>query len=748
MPADDSDTELLRSELFSIEQLKRHAVTLASQHKIDLHPGPDKLLLRLADNARILLKTYDMVTSAAMSGQRVVPAEAWLLDNYYLIEQQINQARRHLPRGYSRQLPRLADGPSAGFPRIYALALALISHMDGRVDSDNTTQFVAAYQSVESLKLGELWAFPIMLQLALLENLRRVALRIAHRREERDTAIAWADRMLSTAEKEPNQLIQLLAKFAKADVPLTAPFVEEFYARLQAQGSVMSFVQTWLEQKLIEQGVTATQLSAISGRTAATNQLSIANSIGSLRFIGATNWMDYVESLSEVEKTLIEDPQGMYASQDFASRDRCRHAIEDIARVSDCSEAGAAAQAISLAREAAERFGLNDRRAHVGYYLIDQGRQCLEHALGCHVSWRLRTGRALSRFRLTFYLAPIVLLTALVTSVVLFSFGGFDASDWHSWFFAVISVIGISALAVPLMNQWVTLLLPPRAIPRMDFSQGIPDIYRTMVVVPTLLSKPQEIDELLEALEIRYLGNRDPNLFFALLTDFRDADQVTLEGDAGLLAQARTAVEALNASYSEDRPSIFYLFHRPRVWNPYEQVWMGYERKRGKLEQFNALLRGKGEDAFIEKIGDTSLLGTIQYVITLDTDTQLPRDAARALIGNMAHPLNRPVYDAGQGRIVEGHAILQPRASISLTSASQSRFTKLFVGESGLDPYTRQISDVYQDIFGEGSFIGKGIYDVDAFRQAVDGRFPENLILSHDLLEGGMPVQHWSAMSS
>jgi cyclic beta-1,2-glucan synthetase len=731
---------LLRSELFSIDQLKRHAVTLAGWHRIDQRPGPDRLLPRLADNARVLLSAYVVVTAAATSGQRIVPAEAWLLDNFYLIEQQIGLARRHLPRGYSRQLPRLADGLSAGFPRIYDLALELISHMDGRVDSDNATQFVAAYQTVEPLKLGELWAFPIMLQLALLENLRRIGLRIVRRREERDAAITWADRMLATAEREPKQLIQVLAEFANADVPLTAPFVEEFYARLQAQGPAMAFVQTWVEQKLLEQGVTATQLSEAASRTAAANQISIANSIGSLRFIDAMDWRNYVESLSVVEQTLREDPTGMHASQDFATRDRYRHVIEDVARGcthSSCSESAVAREAIVLAQTAAERLSINDRTAHVGYYLIDNGRQILERAVGCRLSWKRRVSRVSRQFRLYLYLGPILLLTLLSTSVVLFSFGGFVPGDWRYWFFAITGIIGASTLAVSLVNLLVTLVLPPRALPRLDFSQGIPSVHRTVVIVPTLLSSPQEIDDLLEALEIRYLGNRDPNLFFALLTDFRDAPEQTLPDDAALLAHARAAVQALNETYREDRPCIFYLFHRPRVWNPYERVWMGYERKRGKLEQFNALLRGGAQAEFSDIVGDASILGSIKYVITLDTDTQLPRDAARTLIGNIAHPLNRPVYDADKGRIVEGYAILQPRVSISLTSAGQSRFTKLFAGESGIDPYTREVSDVYQDIFGEGAFIGKGIYDVDAFRQAVDGRFPENLILSHDLLESG-----------
>jgi len=728
---------LLRAELFSIEQLKLHAATLASQHRIDPHPGPDRLLPRLTENARVLLAAYDVVTAAATSGQRLAPAESWLLDNFYLIEQQIGMARRNLPRGYSRQLPRLADGPSAGFPRIYDLALELISHMDGRVDSDNATQFVAAYQSAEPLKLGELWAFPIMLQLALLENLRRVGLRIARRREDLDAAIIWADRMLATVEEKPKQLIQLLAEFANADVPLNAPFVEEFYARLQAQGPAMGFVQTWVEQRLSEQGVTATQLSASASRIAAANQISIANSIGSLRFIDAMNWRDYVESLSVVEQTLREDATGMYAGQDFATRDRYRHVIEDLARGSAHSEQEVAQETVVLAQTAAEQLSHNDRSAHVGYYLIDRGRQTLERALGYRLPWRLRIARASQRIGLLLYLGPILILTTLMTAGMLFYFSGVALDDWRYWTLAITGLIGSSALVIPLVNLLLTLALPPSALPRLDFSQGIPDQHRTMVVVPTLLDSPQAVDDLFEALEIRYLGNRDPNLFFALLTDFRDAPECTQPGDDALLATARAALRTLNETYSEDRPCIFYLFHRPREWNAYEQVWMGYERKRGKLEQFNALLRGGAQTAFSDIVGDVSILDSIQYVITLDTDTQLPRDAARTLIGNIAHPLNRPVYDANRKRVVEGYAILQPRASISLTSAGQSRFSKLFSGEAGIDPYTREVSDVYQDVFGEGSFIGKGIYDVDAFRLAVDGRFPENLILSHDLLESG-----------
>jgi cyclic beta-1,2-glucan synthetase len=525
-----------------------------------------------------------------------------LLDNFYLIEQQITQARRHLPRGYSRQLPRLADGPSAGFPRIYDPG-AGADFPTGRPRRQRRRHPVhRRLPNRGNLEAGRIVGLPIMLQLALLENLRRVGVRIAQRREELDAAIIWADRMLATAESEPKRLIQLLAEFANADVPLTAPFVEEFYGRLQAQGSAMAFVQTWVEHKLLEQGVTATELSEAAGRTAAANQISIANSIGSLRFIGATDWKQFVEALSVVEQTLCEDPTAMYANQDFATRDRYRHVIEDVARRSASSEMAVAREAIALAQATVAERGIYDRRAHVGYYLIDRGRRKLERAVGYRPALKSRLSRASPHLRLSLYVGSILVLTLLsiagVLSVLGPDRGWVDVGDWRIWLLALPLAVAASALAVPLVNLLVTLTLPPRALPRMDFSRGIPENHRSMVIVPTLLTKLQDVDDLLEAMEIRYLGNRDPNLFFALLTDFRDAPEQTLPDDAALLDHARAAVEALNASYREDRPCIFYLFHRPRVWNPFERVWMGYERKRGKLEQFNARLRGGAQNAF------------------------------------------------------------------------------------------------------------------------------------------------------
>jgi hypothetical protein len=680
---------------------------------------------------------HEAVGKAAAGGRRVALAAEWLLDNFWVIEQQIVLARRHLPPGYSRQLPQLASGPSAGFPRVYDMALELISHLDGRIDAETVTGFVMAYQDVHALKLGELWAFPIMLRLALLENLRRVVSRIARRREERDAAVLWSDRIVEAAGEATERLPRILAELADAPLRLTSPFVEEFTERLQGQGPAVAFILTWLEARLAERGTNATQLLHDDGRTQGADRISMGNSVSSLALINAMNWREFVESASVVERTLREDPSGVYENQDFATRDRYRRVVETVASKSARDESAVAREAVRQAEAGAAGLGTADRRAHVGYALVDHGRVALERAVRARLSAAGLWGRIGQTGRLAIYLGAIVLVMSPPTWIVLHAQGLFFRRCTAFWLLSAGGLIALSALAVSVVNLWVTWIVPPQTLPRLDFSKGIPPDHRTMVVVPTLLTDAAGIQEMLEALEIRYFGNRDANLFFALLTDFHDAPAPSMPADEDLLTAVRSGVTALNERHGGTLRSIFFLFHRPRTWNPHERLFMGYERKRGKLEQLNAFLRGGAQGAFSETIGDVSILPTIKYVLTLDADTKLPRDTARRLVGNLAHPLNRPVYDVARGRVVAGYGILQPRVAIGLESAGRSPFARLSAGEAGLDPYTHEVSDVYQDLFGEGSFVGKGIYDVDAFRAAVEGRFPENLILSHDLLESG-----------
>ncbi len=730
------DESPLRSDLFSADQMEQHGKVLAGSHQVRSGRARDRLLARLAENEALLLDVHKLLTLDVKADRRVTPAGEWLLDNFYVIEEQIRTAGRHLPKGYSRELPSLARGASAGLPRVYDLALETIAHGDGRVDPENLKRFVTAYQSVTSLKLGELWAIPIMLRLTLIENLRRMAARIAGHRLDRNRAEAWADKMTAVAAQEPQSLILAIADMARSNPPMVSSFVAELTRRLHGQGPALALPLTWIEQRLSESGLTSEELVRSENQQQAADQVSISNSIGSLRALGAMDWRGFVEAMSLVERILAEDPAGTYAAMDFATHDHYRHVVERTAKASPSSESEVARRAIGFAQQALASGGQSDRTAHVGYCLIDEGLAQLERAVG------LRSGVAESmrafgrRHPLLLYCGGILLLTVLCAG----GFTGKAFSDgMQGWRLALIGGLSLfcaSHLAVALANWLATLLTTPQALPRMDFSKGIPKEFRTLVVVPTMLTNPQGIEDLVKALEVRFLANRDEHLHFGLLTDFCDAPTQTLPEDEPLLRLARERIEGLNAKYRDPSGDSFYLFHRPRRFNPQDAVWMGHERKRGKLSDLNALLRGGGFEAFALVVGDTAVLPEVKYVITLDTDTQLPRDTARQFVGAMAHPLNHPRYDEQQQRVTGGYGILQPRIAASLSGTNRSRYARMCASEIGIDPYTRAVSDVYQDLFGEGSFIGKGIYDVEAFEHVLAGRLPENLILSHDLLEG------------
>ncbi len=727
----------LRSELLSADQMEEHGRTLADSHILESHYVLNQhLLTRLAENEVVLVEVRDLIIDAIKANRQISPAGEWLLDNFYLIEEHIQIGKRHLPKAYSRELPRLGSGPSKGLPRVYDIALETISHGDGRVDPENLTRFVAAYQTVDVLKLGELWAIPIMLRLALIENLRRVAVLVADGRMDRNLADNWADKMMETATNDPKNLILIIADMARSNPPLTASFVSEFVRRLQGQSPALALSLTWIEQQLSESGLTIERLVQLGNQQLAADQISISNSIGSLRFLGAMDWQEFVETMSAVELTLRHDPEGSYIKMDFATRDHYRHVIEKIARSSPLSEGDVAKSAIKLAQQSSETEGTAHRKAHVGYYLIDKGLPQLEKTAEVRASIQKTYRKIGKRFKLLFYTGSILLLTKILTSGLLAKVYTGGIHGWLLILMVVIIFISTVHLAVALINWLATLLVTPTPMPRMDFSKGIPVESRSLVVIPTMLISNQNTEELIEALEVRFLANRDKNLHFALLTDFRDAESERLPDDDALLNLAVERIKGLNLKYPEINSDVFFLFHRPRRWNPGERLWMGYERKRGKLSDLNSLLRGSLEDNFSLIIGNKEVLSEIKFVITLDSDTQLPRDSARQFVGTMAHPLNRAFYNEKKQRVSEGYGIMQPRVGVSLPGTTLSRYSKLYGSEPGIDPYTRVVSDVYQDVFGEGSFIGKGIYDVEIFGRVFNNRFPENRILSHDLLEG------------
>jgi cyclic beta-1,2-glucan synthetase len=724
----------LRSELLTADQMEQYAKQLAGHHTITDGQAPEKLLKRLAENEEVILRVTALLHESVREKRPVTPAGEWLLDNYYLIEEEIKTGKRYLPKGYSKGLPKLASGPQAGYPRVYDIALEIISHSDGHVDIHSLSGFIESYQKVSPLTIGELWAIPIMLRLALLENLRRVAARTAVDRIDAALAGHWANLIIDTVEHNPKDLVLVIADMARSRPPMVSAFIAEFARKLQWKGHDLTLPLNWIELHLSGTSHTINSMVLAENQQQAADQLSVSNSINSLRFLAKMDWREFVETMSVIEQTLRIDE--VYPMMDFQTRDYYRHQVEAIAKRSNRTENDVARIALDLARRQREEHADDPRRHHVGYFLIGKGRSDTEQAVSVRGEFFMALKEWLWKRRKILYAFGVIAGTAGVAFMEYL----FVPVAWRGrpYIYPLMAIFLLTAsqFAISIVNWLSTIMILPRPLPKMNFAGGVPVEARTLVAVPTLVTGKQQADKLARDLEVRFLANRDPNIFFALLTDFTDAPREHMPEDEPIVARLKLRIDELNSRYGDDQHRPFMLFHRPRLYNPRDKIWMGFERKRGKLSDLNRVLRGAGKEKFSVIIGDERIYHSIRYVITLDSDTLLPRDAAWRLCGIMAHPLNKPRFDDKKQRVVDGYGVIQPRVAISLHGSSRSHYSVLNESDSGIDPYTQVTSDVYQDVFDEGSFIGKGIYDVDTFEKVLNSKLPNNRILSHDLLEG------------
>ncbi len=715
------DPAPLRSEVLSLESLEERAKTLAAAFTLarDTRMGRHHVLRRLDENLAFLNQAYLTLADDVRRGEVVDPAVEWLLDNFHLIDSQARALRHDLPFAFYRRLPKLAAREFSGRARIHAMALELISHGDGRLDLERLTRFIQAYQTVTPLTLGELWAWPIMLKLALLENARILTAGILRARTARKAGDTALDSM------EAGGVLQPLP------FPLHSAFVAQLRQRMHEHDPRILSLHSQLEAALAVGATTSEDVVRLEYQRQATDQASMGNTISSLRLCSSLDWSGFVERVSLVDQILRRDPTGEYGRMDFASRDGYRHAVEELAESTGEAQIRVSLRAVESARTAATR-DKNDRAGHVGHHLIGRGRHGLEADVAYRPPPSKRVRRFLFRHATPVYLGSIASFTALCV-VAAARYAVVTGAKDLAFAAALLTVLPASEFAVLLVQRLIAAFVEPRPLPRLDLAHGVPENARTMVIVPTLLDSVAGVERLLEHLEVQALGNLDPHIHFAVLSDFKDASESDLATDPEILAAASVGIEELNRRHGCDR---FFFFHRARRWNPKEGVFMGWERKRGKIEEFNRLLRGASDTSFTVKLGNLAILPSIQYVLTLDADSRLPRNVARSLIGILLHPLNKPVFDPALGRVIEGYGILQPRISVTHSSAAGSLFARVYAGHTGVDPYTTAVSDTYQDFFGEGVFTGKGLYHVEAFTAAVEGRAPENALLSHDLFEG------------
>ena len=733
--------EPIRAELFSVERLEQHGETLAVAQRVTAYPGRGRpMAARVRDNGRVLLAAYRGIAAAIREERAITPGAEWLVDNFHVVEEQIREIRDDLPRGFYRQLPKLADGPLEGYPRVFGIAWAYVAHTDSHFDTQTLAKFVQAYQRVQPLTIGELWAVAITLRIVLVENLRRLAEQMGHSRAERRHADLLANRLLGSNGRDAEPVEAVFKDLDKS--PLSAAFAVEMVQRLRDQDPKVTPALRWLDQRLLAQGTTADEIVRQVHQGQGAMNVTVRNVITSMRLMSAVDWADFFESVSAVDAVLRAASD--FGAMDFATRDRYRHAIEELARGSGHTEIEVAQSAIDSARGAASEVPNGDgararREHHPGYYLISEGRHPLEAQLGFRAPVRDWIARANAAAGIAGYLGTIAVVTAIIVALAMLAIADAQIGEWTRLILAMLAIIPATDAAVAIVNRAVTTLIGPAIIPALELHDGVPTSLRTMVVMPTLLTTRDEIDEQIERLEVHYLASSDGELYFAILSDWTDSATETAPGDDDLLAAATAGIARLNQRHGPGPGGKrFLLLHRRRIWDEAEGVWMGWERKRGKLHELNRLLRGAPDTTFIASDRHPPAVpDAVRYVITVDADTRIPRGAAKRMVGKMAHPLNAPRFDKQSARVVEGHAVLQPRITASLpTRREGSIFQRVFSSTRGMDPYAFAVSDVYQDLLDEGSYSGKGIYDVDMFENAMAGRVPDNTLLSHDLFEG------------
>jgi len=721
----------IRSEIFGPERFAQHGRSLGQTHRAERAALTAATFFpRLRTNIRVLREAHHAIGEQAATGYDVSPAAEWLLDNFHLIEAQLEQIRDALPRSYFRSLPLLQDEPLAGLPRIYGVAWAFVAHTDGAFDDELLAHFLNGYQETRELSLREMWALPTTLRVLLIENLRRLAERVACNKAAREVANLCADRIETFRVSVLDEVLALLVRRGVGRMFLTQLSIRLRDRRAAADEFGPPGLEAWLHAALPDLAEAQTQ--HLAGQTA--DNLSVSNAVTSLRTIGDADWPDIVGRASVLMQRMLASP--LFEAEHPDTRDRALHDIERLARRSGRSELVVAQTLLEhMSGDAAD----GGDAALASHWLRGPGRAELCASLGLD-DWPAAPVRALVRRAAL----PAYLLTLLGASAVLVAWllaQPVGASGPWIAAAAVLMFFPASEAVTAVVHRLVSESARPSHLPRLAWPGGIPAAHRVIVVIPALLGGAETVAPLVHRLLLHALANPEPEAQFALLSDWADADAEHLDSDAALLDLARQQIADLNTRHPAAAGAAprFLLLHRERRFSETERRWIGWERKRGKLEQLVAALATGEHGAFLDLGELSSPARATRYIVTLDADTQLPPGRLRDLVAVAAHPQNRPRLDRCGRRVVSGFGILQPHLVTPLPTAREATpFHWLFAGQCGIDPYSAASSDVYQDLFGEGSFSGKGLLDVQALHTVLHARLPEGQVLSHDLLEGAM----------
>lgn len=709
----------INGTLLDKSQLENHLQKIASNHNIshqsqkETYPIP-----QMVENFRVIEEVYSLLNEHLKLGISIHPAGEWLLDNFYIIEETVKQIEKELTLKKYTNFVGIANGSYQGFARIYVLAAEIVAYTDNKIERKDLEDYLASYQTKKTLSMEEIWNIGIFLQIAMIENIREICEKIYSCQMQKLRAENMVERLVENKAKTEQQFKANQKKLEK-DVfkNMKYPFIEYMSYILKRYGKKGYSYLKALEEAIEMTGTTVSEVIQKEHFDMAVRKVSIGNSITSIKRIQRINFLEIFEKINGVEGILRQDPSNVYEKMDDKTKEYYRNQIKEVAKKTKMSELYIARKALELAR----RQDVTTKQSHIGYYLVDTGKNELYDAL------QYKTSRQMSaKDKTKAYLLGIGFFS------ILLSLGMSWLIHFH-WLTFLLFLIPASEIAIQTTQYILSKIVKPKPIPKLDYLQGIDEEHKTMVVIPTILKSKEKVQELVRKLEVFYLANQSKNIYFTLLGDCSESNKKEEDFDQEVMQEGEKLVQELNIKYKE---TIFHFIYRKREWNEKEGAYLGWERKRGMLTQFNQYLLGKIKNPFRVNTLEKQPKEKIKYIITLDADTDLILNSAFELVGAMAHILNQPVIDKQKNRVVDGYGILQPRIGVNLDISYKTLFTKIFAGAGGTDSYTNAISDTYQDNFQEGIFTGKGIYDLAVYETVLEKQIPENTVLSHDLLEG------------
>ena len=737
----------IKGAILDKNQLDSYLEKIASDHilqeKSDKSTYP---IPRLKEDFEVIKEVYKLLNEHLEIGIPIHPAGEWILDNLYIIEEAIKNICKELTLKKYTNFLGIANGRYEGFARIYVLAGEMVAYTDGKINGENLKQMLMAYQNKKSLSMNEIWNIGLFIQIVLIENIREICEYIYSCQMQKEKVENILSKFFNTKVKPSHATVINSIKLT----PMRNSFIEYMSYRLKKYGRKAFAYLNILEEEVEKTGNDISEIVKKEHFDVAVKKVLVGNAIITLKNISRVNFLEIFESINGVEDILKQDPAQQYDKMDVETKTYYRNKIQEISKKTKISEIYIAKKCLELSKKAKEKLETNDindeRKTHIGYYLIDKGRNELAKEL-VNKNIRLLSNETKVNYYI-FGIWSITIILALTLSIGEYfllakHINNSILNTIYTSVIFIISIIPIENIVTKITQYILSKIVKPKVIPKLDFQNGIPEEYATVVAIPTILNSKEKVKKLMEKLEVYYIANKSDNLYFTLLGDCTTENTENAPFDDEVIKEGIEQTQKLNEKYPDTKFPKFNFIYRKRTWNDKEEAYMGWERKRGILNQFNEYLLDKIKNPFrintienYKQDTDKSKIPNITYIITLDADTDLTLNSGLELVGAMAHILNRPKLNPNKDLVIEGHGLIQPRVGVGLLESRSTLFTQIYAGEGGTDSYTNEVSDTYQDNFDEGIFTGKGIYDLHAFSTILNNEIKENTVLSHDLLEG------------